>query len=148
MRDDLFSGRLLRTGTVKVRTALSRPCSESFFLKSVQNPDSGQNRDRKMRTNRHRTAFFTKFRTESGQHRDRQNPDRQTDIGQRIRTESVQRTESRQQTYTGHDFLEIPDKHETRTGQGRCCSPTSVFRDDWLECEKAYCPDIKEDRSI
>ena len=64
MRDDWFSGRRRRTGTVKVRAALSRPCSESFF---------------------------SKIRTESGQRAEsRQSESGQTDTEQNIRTASGQ----------------------------------------------------------
>ena len=49
------------------------------------------------RTDRQRTEFFLKIRTESGQRTD-----------------------------TGQDFPENPEKNETRTGHGQCCPPTSV----------------------
>ena len=58
-------------------------------------------------------------------------PDRQTmdSFFSKIRTESGQRTESRQQksgqTGIGHDFPENPEKNETRTGHGQCCPLTS-----------------------
>ena len=35
------------------------------------------------------------------------------------------RTDSGEQTDTGHDFPGNPDKNETRTGHGHCCPPTS-----------------------
>ena len=95
---------------------------QHFFKKSGQNPDSGQDRDKKIRTDRHRTAFFLKIRTESRQlTKSRQTESGQTDTGQKIRTESGQRTD------TGHDFPENPDKNETRTGHGQYCPPTSVI---------------------
>ena len=83
---------------MKIRTALSRPCparqtdnGQLFFLKSGENPDSGQNRDRKnpdrqtsdsifykildsilcknpvriRSADRHRTGFFWKIRTKT-----------------------------------------------------------------------------------
>ena len=53
-----------------------------------------------IRTDIHRTALFTKFRTESGQ-----------------RTESRE-TESGE-TDTGQDFAENRNKNETRTGHGQ-----------------------------
>ena len=101
MRDDWFSGRRRRTRTVKVWTALSRPCPAG-------QTDNG--------------GFFSKIRTESGQRTDsRQTESGQTDTGQKIRTESGQQTD------TGQDFPENPDKNETRTGHGQCCPPTSVL---------------------
>ena len=74
-----------RTRTVKIRTALSRPCPAELT-------DNGQlfseiwteSRHEKIRTDRHRTEFILKVSTESGQ---------QTDIG--------------------HDFPGNPDKNET-----------------------------------
>ena len=102
---------------MKVRTALSRPCpagqtdnGQSFF----ENPDKIRTADRietgKIRTDRHRTGFFTKFRTKSGQRTEsRQTESGQTDIGQPIFLKS------RQQAETGHDFPEKPEK--TRQGQ-------------------------------
>ena len=50
-------------------------------------------------------------------------PTGQTDNEQRF---SKIRTESGQQTDTGHDFPENPDKNKTRTGHGQCCPPTSA----------------------
>ena len=95
---------------------------DSLFSK---NPDKIPTADRieveKIRTDRHRTAFFLKIRTESGQRTDsRQTKSGQTDTGQKIRTESGQQTD------TGQDFPENPDKNETRTGHGQCCPPTSA----------------------
>ena len=92
-----------------------------------------------IRTDRHRTGFFTKFRTESGQ---RTKP-RQTDTGQKIRTESGQQTDN------GHDFPENPDKNETRTGHRQCCPPTSVSR--WhchQHCHQHYLPHFRVDNTI
>ena len=64
----------------------------------------------KIRTDRHRTAFFLKIRTKSRQLTEpRQTESGEIDTGQKIWTES------RQKTDTGHDFLENPDKNETRT---------------------------------
>ena len=40
------------------------------------------------------------------------------------------RTESGQQTDTGHDFPEDPDKDETRTGHEQCCPPTSGLKQE------------------
>ena len=54
-----------------------------------------------------------------GQRKSRQTESVQTDTGQKIRTESGQQTD------TGQDFPENPDKNETRTGHGQCCPPTS-----------------------
>ena len=86
-----------RTRTTKIRTALSRPCL------------AGQ-----------RTAFFRKFRTESGQRTEsRQTKSGQKDIAQSFLQKSGQQTDS------GHDIPENPDKNETRTGHGQCCPPTS-----------------------
>ena len=87
------------------------------------NPDRIRIADRieagKIRTYRHRTGFFTKFRTESGQ-----------------------------QTDTGHDFPENPDKNETRAGHGHTCGQTadSLFRRtlesiQWLWPVSGFCPD-------
>ena len=45
----------------------------------------------------------------------RQTESGQTDIGQKIRIESGQLTD------TGHDLSKNPDKYETRTGHGQCC---------------------------
>ena len=59
-------------------------------------------------------------RTESGQLTEsRQTESEQTDTGQKTQAESGQQTD------TGHDFSENPDKNETRTGHGQCCPPTS-----------------------
>ena len=104
---------------------------DSLFSK---NPDKIPTADRieveKIRTDRHQTAFFLKIRTESGQRTDsRQTESGQTDTGQKIRTESGQQTD------TGQDFPENPDKNETRTGHGQCCPPTSAWnslRRQWL----------------
>ena len=64
----------------------------------------------KIRTDRHRTAFFLKIRTKSRQLTEpRQTESGEIDTGQKIWTESGQQTD------TGHDFLENPDKNETRT---------------------------------
>ena len=63
---------------------------------------------------------FLKIRTKSGHRTEsRQTESGQTDTGQKIRTESGQQTD------TGQDFPENPDKNETRTGHGQCCPPTS-----------------------
>ena len=65
-------------------------------------------------------VFFLEIRTESGQLTEsRQTESGQTDTGQKIRTESGQQTD------TGHDFPENQDKNETRTGHGQYCPPTS-----------------------
>ena len=71
--------------------------------KESESPDSSVS-SLSSRTDRHRTGFFTKFSTESGQ-----------------------RKEFWQQTDTGHYFPEMPDKNETRTGQEQWCPPTSVL---------------------
>ena len=90
-----------RTRRRRSRTALSRPYP-------VGQTDNGQ--------------FFSKIRAESSQLTEsRQTESGQTDIKQKIQTESVQQTD------TGHDFLENSDKNETRTGHGQCCPPTSAF---------------------
>ena len=68
------------------------------------------------RTDRHRTAFFTQFRTESAKRAE----SRQIESEQKIQTEFRHRTD------TGHDFPDNPDKNETWTGHGQCCPPTSV----------------------
>ena len=87
-REIHLRSRRRRTTTVKVRTALSRPCpaGQTDNGQLFYNPDRIRTADRietgKIRTDRHRTWFFTKFQTESGQTPDRksgQNPDsRQT----------------------------------------------------------------------
>ena len=61
-------------------------------------------------------SVFSKI-PDSGQNRDRQNADRKTSD-----------RKSGQQTDTGHDFPEIPDKNETRTGHGQYCPPTSAIQ--------------------
>ena len=70
--------RVKWTATVQIRTPLSCPCpagqtdtGQTYFWKSRQNPDTGQNRDR-------------------------QNLDRQTDTGKHIWTKSGHRTDTRQ----------------------------------------------------
>ena len=75
---------------MRVWTALSRPRqagqtdNEQLFSKiRTEFRQRTGSRQKKIRTNRHRTAFFTKFRTEAGQ-----------------RTESTQ-GESGQNPYTG-----------------------------------------------
>ena len=94
--------RRRRTRTGKVRTALSCPCPAG-------ETDTGQ-------------SFFLKIRTKSGHRTEsRQTESGQTDTGQKIRTESGQQTD------TGQDFPENPDKNETRTGHGQCCPPTSDY---------------------
>ena len=124
---------------MKVRTASTRSCPsgllKTFFLKYVQNPDSGQNRDRKnpdrqisdslfykntnrIRKERHWTAFFLKIRIESGQLKElKQTESGQTDTG-RIKKADV-----------GHQFPVNPDTKETSIGDGQCCLPTSVLFD-------------------
>ena len=47
-------------------------------------------------------------------------PDRQTTVSFFLK--------SGQQTDTGDDFPEIPNKNETRTGHGQCCPPTSDLK--------------------
>ena len=94
--------RRRRTRTAKVRTALSCPCpagqtdtGQSFFRKSGQNPDTGQNRDR-------------------------QNPDRQTSdrifykIPDRIRT--ADRIETNR-IRTGRHLTVNPDRIRTADRQ-------------------------------
>ena len=58
-----------------------------------------------------------KLRTES----------RQTESGQTVTGQKIW-TETGQQTDTGQDFPESPDKNETRTGHGQCCPPTSATK--------------------
>ena len=67
---------------------------------------------------RRRRTRTVKIRTALSRHC----PPGQTDNGQLF---SIIRTESGQQTDTGHDFPENPDKNKTRTGHGQCCPPTS-----------------------
>ena len=97
-----YCGRLcfsqtLAPRTVKVRTALSRP---------------DRIKTGKIRTDRHRKAFVTKFRT--------------TDIIEADTRRRI-RTLSRQRTDTGQDLLDNSDKSETKTGHGQRCPPTSGF---------------------
>ena len=106
---------LTETGQKIFEENPGRQTADSLFSK---NPDRIPTADRietkKIRTDRHRTAFFSKIRTESGQlTKSRQTESGQTDTGQRIRTESGQQTD------TGHDFPENPDKNEIRAGHGQ-----------------------------
>ena len=76
-----------------------------FFLKA------GQHRDRKVQTNRHRTAFCTKLPDRIGQRTE----SRQTESGYKDNGQESQ-AESRQQTDTRHDFPgQKRDKDRTRT---------------------------------
>ena len=71
-------GRRLRTRTVTVQTALvlvrpNRQTTDSFFLKSGQNPDSGQNRDRRNPDRQAPDTIFRKIRTKTRQGEDTDN---------------------------------------------------------------------------
>ena len=101
---ELVTTRRRRTRTAKVRTALSCPCpagqtdtGQSFFWKSGQNPDTGQNRDR-------------------------QNPDRQTSdmifykIPDRIRTADrieTDRIRTDRHRTENPDRIQTADRHRT-----------------------------------
>ena len=120
---------------MKVRTASTRSCPsgllKTFFLKYVQNPDSGQNRDRKnpdrqisdslfykntdrIRKERHWTANFLRIRIEFGQLEElKQTESGQTDTGRIIRTESGQKAD------IGNEFPVNPDTKETSIGDGQ-----------------------------
>ena len=92
-----------------------RQTTDGFFLKS------GQNLDRKIRTNSHRTTFFSKLPDRIGQRiESRQTESGQTDTGRKIRTADRYRTRN-------------PDNNKTRTGHGQCCSPTSGIIIDHFE---------------
>ena len=130
MRDDWFSGRRRRTRTVKVWTALSRPCPAGQI-------DNG--------------GLFSKIRTKSGKRTEsRQKKSGQTEMQQHFLQNSGQNSDSGQNPDNRHTPDTIFCKIRTKTRQGQD-TDNAVRRglfSGMTGCEKAYCPDIKEDRSI
>ena len=82
----------------------------NVILQNTECPDTSVS-SWSSRTDRQRTAFFTKLRTASGLLTE----SRQTKAGQIPNRKHGQNSDSKK----------TPDKNETRTGHGQCCSPTS-----------------------